>query len=61
MINNIDLEKLMPLEVDDEYILENEILSPPHNECLTTGFNINSRVFWTAIAQTAPENGAICR
>jgi hypothetical protein len=61
MLDAINLEDLMPLEIDDEFILENEILlSPPGLECLTTGFNINSRVFWTAIAQPAPGNGVDC-
>lgn len=47
----------MPLEVDDEFIQESEILQPPSGlGCLMTGFNINSRVFWTSII--APTTGS---
>jgi hypothetical protein len=58
MLLNIKLEELMPVEVDDEFIQESDILlSPPGLACLTTGFNINSRVFWAAILPSAPGNG----
>jgi hypothetical protein len=58
MLNSIKLEELMPLEIDDEFIQENGILlSPPGLPCLTTGFNINSRVFWAAILPSVPGNG----
>jgi hypothetical protein len=64
MLGTINLEDLMPLEVDDEMILEDEILSsPPNSYCLTAGFNINSRVFWAAIAHPGPtvRNESACQ
>ncbi|PYH44688.1 Zn(II)2Cys6 transcription factor [Aspergillus saccharolyticus JOP 1030-1] len=46
----INPEDLMPVEVDDELIFENEVLMPAvPTPCLVTGFKIHSRVFWAAI------------
>ncbi|RAK79312.1 Zn(II)2Cys6 transcription factor [Aspergillus fijiensis CBS 313.89] len=54
----INPDDLMPLEVDDEFIFEHEVLMPPvPTSCLTTGFNIHSRVFWAAIRSPHPKNG----
>lgn len=43
----------MPLEVDDEFIFEHEVLANANNEpCLVSGFICHSRVFWAAIRST---------
>lgn len=50
LIGTIDLESLMPVDVDDEAIFEDHIvpgLSSRPN--LTTAFNLTSLVFWAAI------------
>jgi len=45
----------MPLEVDDEMILENSVLPQSGPEIsLTTGFNVHSRLFWAALKSTHP-------
>ncbi|KKY27971.1 putative quinate utilization pathway activator [Phaeomoniella chlamydospora] len=49
LLNSVDLEELLPLEVDDEFIFEDRVLNPSQTTCLTTGFIIHSRVFWTAL------------
>lgn len=55
ILNAINLEELIPLEVDDEMILETQVLpQPPGRTSLTTGFNVHSRVFWTALMSTNP-------
>jgi hypothetical protein len=57
ILSTLNLEELMPLEVDDEMILENTILSQPaHELSLTTGFNVHSRVFWAALTSTHPRH-----
>ncbi|KAJ5737711.1 uncharacterized protein N7483_002836 [Penicillium malachiteum] len=46
---------LMPLDVPDESIFENEVLVPPNSTmCLERGFSTHSRVFWTAIRPLCP-------
>lgn len=50
LVESIDLESLMPVDVDDEAVFEDRIvpaLSSQPN--LTTAFNLSSLVFWAAI------------
>ncbi|KAJ5993224.1 beta-glucosidase [Penicillium sp. IBT 35674x] len=55
----INPEDLMPLEVPDELILENEVLMPANPApCLETGFVLHSRVFWAAIRAICPKKAA---
>ena len=55
ILSTLNLEELMPLEVDDEMILENSILPQPEQKVsLTTAFNIHSRLFWAALRSTHP-------
>ncbi|KAE8153373.1 beta-glucosidase [Aspergillus avenaceus] len=55
LLRAINPEDLMPLEVADEYILENEILEPDSAKpCVVAGFIIHSRVFWAAIRDPSP-------
>lgn len=50
-LDSINLETLMPADVDDEQILKHQILQSPHSgPTLTTGFIIHSRIFWQALA-----------
>lgn len=50
LLESIDLESLMPLEIDDEAIFEDRIVSGLSSQPnLTTGFNLTSLVFWAAI------------
>lgn len=59
ILRSIDLEQLIPLNVDDEFIEEDAILpSTSHASCLTTGFIAHSRVFWAAIQDTEPSINA---
>jgi hypothetical protein len=54
ILASIDLAQLMPLEVDDEYILEHTVLSQPTGVLsVVAGFNAASRVFWTALRSPA--------
>ena len=47
----------MPLEVDDEMILENGTTSQPTTALsLTTGFNLHSRIFWAALLSPRPRD-----
>lgn len=50
----------MPVERDDEEILEDEIL-PSRGLSLTTGFNIHSRVFWAALGNGETETSVRLR
>ena len=55
ILSTLNLEELMPLEVDDEMILESSVLPQPGQEIsLTTGFNVHSRLFWAALKSTHP-------
>lgn len=48
-----DLEYLTPLEVDDEYISEDEILSQPEDKTpVTAGLSMLSRMYYLAISAT---------
>lgn len=48
-LHSLNPEDLMPIEVEDELILEDEIQKPSTTgPCLVTGFNLHSRVFWAA-------------
>lgn len=50
ILASIDLEQLMPLEVDDEHISEHAVLEQPDGVLsVVAGFNVASRVFWTAL------------
>ena len=50
ILASLDLERLLPLEVDDELIYEHTVLAQPAGVLsLVSGFNANSRVFWTAL------------
>jgi hypothetical protein len=51
LIETIDLESLMPIDVDDEAIFEDHMVSGLSSRPnLTTAFNLTSLVFWAAIA-----------
>ncbi|OJJ67992.1 hypothetical protein ASPBRDRAFT_58568 [Aspergillus brasiliensis CBS 101740] len=57
LLHSINPEDLMPLEVDDEMIFENEVLMPPSpTPCLVTGFILHSRVFWAAVRSPCAES-----
>ncbi|GAB1198745.1 hypothetical protein APSETT444_008074 [Aspergillus pseudonomiae] len=59
LLQTINPEDMMPLEVDDEFILENEVLvSGSQTPCLVTGFIIHSRVFWAAVREPLPGHSA---
>lgn len=50
VVDNVDFGEMLPLEVDDEMILEHQVLSQPATRIsVTTGFVVNSRLFWTAL------------
>jgi len=52
----------VPLEVDDEMILENGIISQPKiGLSLTTGFNVHSRIFWAALIPLLPRESAAAK
>ena len=54
----LNLEQLMPLEVDDEYIDEHKVLAQPEGVIsVVVGFNTASRVFWTALQSPTAEPG----
>ncbi|CAK7206712.1 hypothetical protein SEUCBS139899_009517 [Sporothrix eucalyptigena] len=68
LLASINLEELLPLDVDDEQIEEDKVLpSTREGPCLTTAFIIHSRVFWASLRpvneqQQAPvEAPCICR
>ncbi|KAL3426769.1 quinate utilization pathway activator [Phlyctema vagabunda] len=57
ILNHLNLEDLMPLEVDDEFISSRLVLPQPVTTLsLTTGFNIASRIFWAALTSVAPRD-----
>ena len=55
ILRNINLEDLIPVDIDDEQIFENEI-GPAQSFPLTTGFNIHSRVFWASLGHSERED-----
>ncbi|CAK7230184.1 hypothetical protein SBRCBS47491_007499 [Sporothrix bragantina] len=68
MLASLNLEELLPLDVDDEQIEEDRVLPKPGDgPCLTTAFIIHSRVFWAALRpineqqQPPQEPPCICR
>lgn len=57
ILASLDLEQLMPLEVDDEWISEDAVMPQPAGVIsVLVGFNTASRVFWTALQ--SPTNKA---
>lgn len=48
MYDEIDLEYLQPLEVDDEFILQDKVLPQRNKTSLTSGFNACSRLYYFA-------------
>jgi hypothetical protein len=55
ILHTLDLEHLLPLDVDDEYIDEDTVLQPSNpGACLTSGFITHSQVFWAAIQDIEP-------
>lgn len=60
ILATLDLEQLMPLEVDDEYIHEDTVVPQPAGVIsVVVGFNTASRVFWTAL-QSPTDHGDNC-
>lgn len=56
LLQSINPEDLMPLEIDDEFILEHEVVVPSNmGTCLTSGFILHSRVFCASIRSLDPE------
>ncbi|KAJ9144166.1 Fungal Zn(2)-Cys(6) binuclear cluster domain family protein [Pleurostoma richardsiae] len=54
-LSSMNLEELLPLEVDDEMIYEDSVLMPDQpgtTTSLTSAFIIHSRVFWAALLPT---------
>lgn len=46
----VKAEDLIPLEIDDEFIFEHEVVFPPKpTPFLTSGFILHSRIFWASI------------
>lgn len=59
LLQTIDLEALMPMDIEDEAIFEDRIISEPSPQPnLTTGFNITSLVFLAAIQARRPCSAA---
>jgi hypothetical protein len=57
ILATVDLEQLMPLEVDDEYIHEDTVIAQPAGVLsVVVGFNTASRVFWTALQSPTEES-----
>ncbi|KAL2063233.1 hypothetical protein VTL71DRAFT_5038 [Oculimacula yallundae] len=55
ILSTINLQDLMPIEVDDEMIQENSVQSQPEEYLsLTTGFNVASRIFWASLLPLHP-------
>ncbi|PVH81573.1 hypothetical protein DL98DRAFT_170393 [Cadophora sp. DSE1049] len=49
-MSTINLQELMPIEVDDEMIHEDFVQPQPEQYLsLTTGFNVASRIFWASL------------
>ncbi|KAJ4316126.1 hypothetical protein N0V94_005614 [Neodidymelliopsis sp. IMI 364377] len=57
----INLEALMPLEVDDEQIFKHQVITAPMSGLkLVTGFVIHSRIFWQALQDPHAKKKAEC-
>lgn len=49
-LESIDLESLMPMDVEDEHIFSDQVMTAPKTlPTLTTAFVIHSRIFWYAL------------
>ncbi|KAF9698125.1 hypothetical protein EKO04_003915 [Ascochyta lentis] len=61
-LESINLEALMPLEVEDEQIFEEHVITSSTSEMtLTMGFVIHSRIFWQALQDPYVNNtGCLC-
>lgn len=50
LLRSINPGDLLPLEVDDEFIFEHEVVFPSNaSPSLMSGFNLHSRIFWASI------------
>jgi hypothetical protein len=50
VLQSVKAEDLIPLEVDDEFIFEHEVVFPPNAPpSLASGFILHSRIFWASI------------
>ena len=55
MVQGLDLEALLPSEVEDEVMTNRHSPSAAAHITLTTGFNIHSRLFWAALTALSPK------
>lgn len=61
-LDTINLTNLLPCEVDDEMVNENEVAMPNTSmPCVMMGFNLLSRVFWLAVRDESPDLSLPCR
>ncbi|KAH9209409.1 beta-glucosidase [Leptodontidium sp. 2 PMI_412] len=59
ILSTIDLEDLMPVEVDDEMIHEDFVQPQPEKHLsLVTGFNVASRIFWASLIPLSTQGSA---
>lgn len=59
ILSTINLEDLMPVEVDDEMIHEDFVQPQPEkNLSLVTGFNVASRIFWASLIPLSTPSSA---
>jgi hypothetical protein len=57
MLDTMNLGDLLPLELDDEYILADRVMPQPTSVglSLTARFNTHSRIFWAALESPSPQ------
>lgn len=61
-LDSINLTNLLPCEVDDDMITEDEVIMPnTPTPCVMMGFNLLSRVFWLAVRDETPDPSLPCR
>ncbi|POR35637.1 Uncharacterized protein TPAR_04157, partial [Tolypocladium paradoxum] len=60
LIHQVDFSALEPLEVDDEQILDNSIVTPASPSSLVVGFIFHSRVFLRGLRETIANEGCDC-